>query len=952
MARQNLLIVDGDARNRRVLEVSLRKAGFSITPAESAEEALEFLELAEPDLIISDTRLSGADGFGLCTTIKGHPRWKLIPFIFLTSEKSIEDKVRGLELGVDDYLTKPIYIKEITTRVSMLLQRKQHERLERKDTRTKFTGSLADMAVVDLVQTIEISRKSGIIEFGTELGPATVWFRDGAVIDAEMGRLQGEAAIYRLLGLGNGEFELEFKTINRSQVIQVGTQALLMEGMRRVDEWGRLMEQLPPLDSVLAVDPAVHEERRTELTPEHAALLRRFDGRRTIIDVVDDSGQDDLDALGAISQFFFEGLLTPSTEGLEEEEDIEESGALQLEAWQKPLAAPAPEAPEMGESAPAPEPVEELAEAELPPPPSYPAPFPQLPTAEDDVLVPGIPEDSAPRPAFGSTLVPLEGKAQTPLDDAELVDALRSKLDAIERGESDLFEETQAASSPLLEEAVRTEPAPERSDAPADQAASADSDAANEAEPEAPSMDEAEAPSMGEAEAQSMGEAEAPSMGEAEAPSTGEAEVEALTEDKPESAVSEAEDLASEPANAPTFAPPPLPGSDVASAGNPSPGPQSVESARPAPVAPMGDPVSPPPGVPRAGASGVFDTSDEPEPEPDHPPPYVGDVIDLGLEHRIDASLQQPEIRVDAPTLDLGTRFEIDEEPDDGPLRDEDFPAAAWESMPDGSRDSDDSVGVRITVPAEESGAGIPALGRSRRPPRLAQEIRPPDYDDEEDTRNEEHTSAPDLVPSRPGLPWRMIALVTLLTGVGGFVYGMRTREPPDAERVARHDGGRPTEAKTKGATEAGKENPSSKTAKETAHVDSEENPASGERIDVVEAERLYKTGRTAAARTAVEQILARDPNDARALLLRSSMLIEGRELEAALEAATASVDADPEFADAHLALGVIQQELGNAEPAADAYRRYLDLAPEGLYARSVRRQLRRLEQVAGRQEG
>src|SRR5688572_22668207 len=161
MARQNLLIVDGDARNRRVLEVSLRKAGFSITAAEYAEEALEYLEHAAPDLIISDTRLSGADGFDLCTRIKSDPRWKLIPFIFLTSETAVEDKVRGLELGVEDYLTKPIYIKEITTRVTMLLQRKQHERLEKRDTaRTKFTGRLADMAVVDLLQTIEISRKS------------------------------------------------------------------------------------------------------------------------------------------------------------------------------------------------------------------------------------------------------------------------------------------------------------------------------------------------------------------------------------------------------------------------------------------------------------------------------------------------------------------------------------------------------------------------------------------------------------------------------------------------------------------------------------------------------------------------------------------------------------------------------------------------------------------------
>jgi DNA-binding response OmpR family regulator len=220
MARQNLLLVDGDVRHLRVLEVSLRKAGFSITSAETTAQALQYLEHSEPDLIISDTQLRGGDGFEFCRAVKQNQRWAVIPFIFLTSATELEDKVRGLELGVEDYLTKPIYVKEVTTRVKMLLQRKQQERLGRKDARTKFSGQLADMAIVDLLQTIEISRKSGTIEFETDLGNATVWFRDGRVIDAKMGRLQAAAAVYRLLGINEGTFEVEFRAISRAAVIR------------------------------------------------------------------------------------------------------------------------------------------------------------------------------------------------------------------------------------------------------------------------------------------------------------------------------------------------------------------------------------------------------------------------------------------------------------------------------------------------------------------------------------------------------------------------------------------------------------------------------------------------------------------------------------------------------------------------------------------------------------
>jgi DNA-binding response OmpR family regulator len=388
MARQHLLLVDGDARNLRVLEVSLRRSGFSITSAESAAQALQYLAHSEPDLIISDTKLGDGDGFELCKAVKGDARWRAIPFIFLTSATELDDKVRGLELGVEDYLTKPIYVKEVTTRVKMLLQRKQQERLGRKDARTKFSGLLADMAIVDLLQTIEISRKSGTIEFDTDLGVATVWFRDGRVIDAKMGELEASAAVYRLLGINEGTFEVEFQNISRLPVIEESTQSLLMEGMRRVDEWVRLLEGLPPLDHVLTIDTPLLAGREEPLTPRDTGLLRRFDGKRTIIEIVDSCGLDDLEALGAISDLYFEGLLSDEVGTPEQEEDPEPSESAVMRVMAELTQAGVPrlssELETMATSA-----------ADLPPLPSFPLPFPNLSAGgeHDIVLVGGIPDD-------------------------------------------------------------------------------------------------------------------------------------------------------------------------------------------------------------------------------------------------------------------------------------------------------------------------------------------------------------------------------------------------------------------------------------------------------------------------------------------------------------------------------------------------------------------------------
>jgi DNA-binding response OmpR family regulator len=129
VAKQQLLLVDADPRSLRVLEVSLKKAGYSVTTATDGRDALSKIELSTPDLVLTDARLPHLDGYGLARTLKERPDWATIPVVFLTSQRSIEDKIRGLELGVEDYLTKPIFVRELIARVNLLLARRTQEGL-------------------------------------------------------------------------------------------------------------------------------------------------------------------------------------------------------------------------------------------------------------------------------------------------------------------------------------------------------------------------------------------------------------------------------------------------------------------------------------------------------------------------------------------------------------------------------------------------------------------------------------------------------------------------------------------------------------------------------------------------------------------------------------------------------------------------------------------------------
>jgi len=310
MAKQQILLVDADTSSSRLLEVSLRGAGFNIATAASAEDALGKLEHGTPDLVLTEARLPGVDGFSFVRTLRGRPELTDVPIVFLTEQGALEDKLRGLELGVDDYLSKPIMVREVVTRVQLLLARKKQQRtLTEPQARTRFSGALEDVAVVDVLQTVAISGKSGVASVKRGEREALIYFDRGQIIDAEVGDLRGEEAVYRTITWATGTFDVEFRPIERERVIEVSHQGLLMEGMRRVDELGRLAEQLPSESTVIDVDHDALASRLNEIPDELNGILRLIDGKRTLVDLIDASPFDDLSTLTVLSKFYFEGLL-------------------------------------------------------------------------------------------------------------------------------------------------------------------------------------------------------------------------------------------------------------------------------------------------------------------------------------------------------------------------------------------------------------------------------------------------------------------------------------------------------------------------------------------------------------------------------------------------------------------------------------------------------------------
>ncbi len=123
-----ILIVDDDEQLVNVVEVVLKREGYYITRAQTARDALEFLKVGRPDLVIIDMALPDMDGAALCRTLRDHSHTAKIPILFLTSLSATHSVVDAFESGGDDYIRKPFQPRELAARVrahlrrSMLLQ--------------------------------------------------------------------------------------------------------------------------------------------------------------------------------------------------------------------------------------------------------------------------------------------------------------------------------------------------------------------------------------------------------------------------------------------------------------------------------------------------------------------------------------------------------------------------------------------------------------------------------------------------------------------------------------------------------------------------------------------------------------------------------------------------------------------------------------------------------------
>jgi CheY-like chemotaxis protein len=230
-----LLLVDDNPMVLGMLQKALTPFAQVVAAGDAADALLKAVD-DPPELVVCDYRMPGMDGRQLVEKLKSRPATANFSAILMASRSDIDERLSPLD-AADDYIAKPFFLKEATRRIKRTVDRIALEKMAKTAPSDGVVrGNLSQMNVIDLMQSLEMGRKSCQLKLNNAGDKCEVFFVEGQVKHATYGSLVGDQAVFKVLRWTGGSFELNFEGKTDQETTQLNTQGLLMEGLRLLDE--------------------------------------------------------------------------------------------------------------------------------------------------------------------------------------------------------------------------------------------------------------------------------------------------------------------------------------------------------------------------------------------------------------------------------------------------------------------------------------------------------------------------------------------------------------------------------------------------------------------------------------------------------------------------------------------------------------------------------------------
>jgi len=188
---KKIMLIEDDADLFALLKYNLEREGFQMVGAQTGKGAVELCRRERPDLVILDIMLPDSDGLDICKGIRSQPELASIPVIFLTARASETDRIVGLELGANDYIVKPFFVRELIARIKIQFRSQQQPArslqigglyLDRSSCRVTLSGVPLSLTATEFRLLEFLMSRPGVV-FSREQLLDSVWGHDRAVTD-------------------------------------------------------------------------------------------------------------------------------------------------------------------------------------------------------------------------------------------------------------------------------------------------------------------------------------------------------------------------------------------------------------------------------------------------------------------------------------------------------------------------------------------------------------------------------------------------------------------------------------------------------------------------------------------------------------------------------------------------------------------------------------------------
>jgi DNA-binding response OmpR family regulator len=261
MKGYEILVVDDDGAHRDLIEGYLGLAGLTVRQASGGKEALEAMRTCVPDLVLLDVQMPDVDGLDVLRSMRSRSSTRDVPVLLLSSLGQAHVRVRGLELGADDFISKTCGPAELLARVRAGLRRGQRY----QHIQHALAGNLEDMGLEVLLQTLQVGMKAAEVVLA-DVG-ATLLVADGAIRSCRYLRFEGADALERVLLVG-GRGRFFVRRLDGEEVS--GDPLNLVGAVLAVDEARH------QLGSSLAANPLLSLSEQPALDPEIERLRKTF----------------------------------------------------------------------------------------------------------------------------------------------------------------------------------------------------------------------------------------------------------------------------------------------------------------------------------------------------------------------------------------------------------------------------------------------------------------------------------------------------------------------------------------------------------------------------------------------------------------------------------------------------------------------------------------------------